>query len=76
MAETLEAGGELKNITSRYLSCGSGNRRAHRTQASGKSTDNTIMSNAQTAERDFIVDHAPTTIERYAPSLSRAAHVG
>ena len=36
-----------------------------------KSTDNTITLNAQTAERDFIVDHAPTTIiERYSPSLS------
>lgn len=36
-----------------------------------KSTDNTITMNAETVDRDFIVDKSPTTlVERYKPSLS------
>lgn len=36
-----------------------------------KSTDNTITMNAETEDRDFIVDKSPTTVlKRYKPSLS------
>lgn len=36
-----------------------------------KSTDNTITMNAETEDRDFIVDTSPTTeLKRYKPSLS------
>lgn len=36
-----------------------------------KSTDNTITMNAETVDRDFIVDKSPTTlVDRYKPSLS------
>lgn len=36
-----------------------------------KSTDNTITMNAETLDRDFIVDESPTTIlSKYKPSLS------
>lgn len=36
-----------------------------------KSTDNTITMNAETVDRDFIVDKSPTTlVDRYKPSLN------
>lgn len=70
MAETLEAGGELKKYHVALFVTEAGAGAPTWTQVC-KSTDNTITLNAQTAERDFIVDHAPTTIiERYSPSLS------
>jgi len=70
MAETLEAGGELKKYHVALFVAEAGSGTPTWTQVC-KSTDNTITLNAQTAERDFIVDHAPTTIiERYSPSLS------
>ena len=70
MAETLEAGGELKKYHVALFVAEAGSGAPTWVQVC-KSTDNTITLNAQTAERDFIVDHAPTTIiERYSPSLS------
>lgn len=37
-----------------------------------KSTDNTITMNAETEDRDYIADEAPTTVlKRYKPSLSQ-----
>ena len=67
---TLEEGGQVKKYHVAILSNAGTSASPSWIQIS-KSTDNTITMNAETVDRDFIVDTSATTIlDRYKPSLN------
>lgn len=66
----LETGGQVKKYHVALL-VNSGTKSAPKWVQIEKSTDNTITMNAETEERDFIVDTNPTVIlKKYKPSMS------
>ena len=66
----LEKGGQVKKYHVALL-VNSGTKTAAKWVQIEKSTDNTITMNAETEDRDFIVDTNPTTIlKKYKPSMS------